>query len=124
MEQYKKETIDSYNEHAEFFSNKFKSLMDLKMRYEFKRFIELLPGKDILDLGCGSGDHSVYFIQRRLKVISIDLSKEMISLCKQKGLNASVMDIEDLKFKNNIFDGIWSVTSLLHVPKSKISSKL
>ena len=41
MEDYKKETLDSYNKHAEQFSEKFKALMDLKRRYEFPRFIDL-----------------------------------------------------------------------------------
>ncbi len=44
----------------------------------------------------------------------------MIELCKERGLNAEIMDIEDLQFSDETFDGIWSVTSLLHVPKSKI----
>jgi len=120
MEDYKKETIKSYDKHAKEFSEKFKELMDLKRRYEFQRFIGLLKGKKILDLGCGSGDHAVYFSKQGFDVTCIDLSKEMIELCKEKGLNASIMDIEDLKFEDNFFDGIWATTSLLHILKSKI----
>ena len=121
MEKYKEETINAYNKNAGFFSQKFKELTDLKRRYEFQRFIDLLSGKDILDLGCGSGDHSEYFVKQGLNVRCIDISKEMIRLCKKKGLNASVMDIEDLRFTPESFDGIWAVTSLLHIPKAKIS---
>ena len=117
---YKKETIKSYDKNAKDLSKKFKELMDLKRRYEFPRFVSLLKGKKILDLGCGSGDHSLYFKKRGLDVVSVDLSKEMINLCKEKGLNALVMDIEDLDFKDKSFDGIWAVTSLLHVQKSKL----
>lgn len=120
MEDYKEKTIKAYNKNAKKFSEKFKELMDLKRRYEFQRFIELLPGKKILDLGCGSGDHSYYFLQNGLDVSAIDISDEMIKICKQKGLNAFVMDIEDLKFDDKSFDGIWSVTSLLHIPKSEL----
>ncbi len=117
---YKEKTIEAYNQNAKELSKKFKKLMDLKKRYEFPRFIDLLKGKKILDLGCGSGDHSLYLKNKGLNVTSIDLSKEMISLCKKKGINALKMDIENLKFDEKSFDGIWAVTSLLHVPKLKL----
>ena len=123
MMNYKEKTIDSYNKIAKKLSEKFKSLMDLKRRCEFQRFIDLLKTNrnKILDLGCGSGDHSLYFKERGLDVTSIDLSEEMINLCKEKGLNAFLMDIENLEFEDKSFNGIWAVTSLLHVPKSKLN---
>ncbi|MBW2999729.1 class I SAM-dependent methyltransferase [Candidatus Woesearchaeota archaeon] len=120
MEEYKEKTIESYDKYAKEHSEKFKELMDIERRGEFKKFIKLLPGKKVLDLGCGSGDHSLYFSQQGMDVVCIDLSEGMIKLCKEKGLKAFVMDIEELEFEDNSFDGIWAVTSLLHVPKSKI----
>lgn len=120
MESYKEETIKSYNKNARELAEKFKNLMDLNKRKEFQQFLDLLQGKKILDLGCGSGDHSLWFSQKGLDVKAIDISEEMIKLCKEKGVNAEVMDIEDLKFKDESFDGIWAVTSLLHIPKAKI----
>lgn len=122
MDKYKEETVNAYNKNAKEFSEKFKKLTDLTRRYEFHRFIELLSGKSVLDLGCGSGDHSYYFSKQGLNVICVDISKEMIRLCKEKGLNAFIMDIENLKFKDDTFDGIWAVTSLLHIPKVKMPS--
>lgn len=120
MDKYKEETINSYNRNAKEFSKKFQELMNIEKRYEFKKFISLLFGKEILDLGCGAGDHSDYFVKQGLRVTSIDISKEMIEICKGKKLNAEIMDIEDLKFEDNTFNGIWAVTSLLHIPKSKL----
>jgi len=122
MERYKEETINSYNRNAKEFSKQFQELTDVKRRYEFQRFISLLSGKEILDLGCGSGDHSDYFANQGLNVTCIDISDEMIKLCKEKNLNAFVMDIENIEFQDNSFDGIWTVTSLLHIPKSKLSA--
>lgn len=119
---YKEITIESYNQNAKELSEKFKELMDVNRRYEFQRFIGLVKGKKILDLGCGSGDHSIYFKEQGLDVTAIDLSEEMIKLCKEKGVNAFVKDIENLDFEEKSFDGIWSVTSLLHIPKSKLKS--
>ncbi|MBR9683779.1 class I SAM-dependent methyltransferase [Candidatus Woesearchaeota archaeon] len=117
---YKQKTIESYNQNARELSEKFKELMNLKRR-EFQRFIDLLQGKKILDLGCGSGDHSLYYKNKGLDVTSIDLSEEMLELCKEKGLNTYLMDIENLEFKSESFDGIWAVTSLLHIPKSRLT---
>ena len=121
---YKKKTIESYNKNAKEFSKKFKDNMDLERRREFQRFIDLLNGKKILDLGCGSGEHSLFFKEQGLDVTAIDLSEEMIKLCKEKGLNVFLMDIENLNFPENSFDGIWAVSSLLHIPKHKIDKVL
>lgn len=124
MQDYKSKTMEAYNRNAKEIAEKFTKLMDVHRRREFQRFIELLKGKKILDLGCGGGDHAVYFKEQGLDVIAIDLSEEMIKLCKQKGLDAIQMDIEDLQFENSNFDGIWAVTSLLHIPKEKIGAVL
>ena len=118
---YKKITIESYNKDAKKFSKEFKAMNSIKS-HRFQKFIGLLKGGKILDLGCGSGDHSLYFKQRGLDVTSIDLSKEMVKLCNEKGLNALLMDIENLKFEDKLFDGVWAATSLLHIPKSKLGA--
>ena len=117
---YKEETINSYDKHTKYLSKYFQGLFDLSKRKEFNKFMELLEGKKILDMGCGSGEHALYFKEKDLDVTCIDLSKEMIKLCKSKKLNARLMDIENLTFPDNSFDGIWAVTSLLHIPKTKI----
>ena len=48
----------------------------------------------------------------------------MIRLCKQKGLNAQIGDLENLPFDDNSFDGIWACASLLHMPKSNLPKVL
>jgi ubiquinone/menaquinone biosynthesis C-methylase UbiE len=117
---YKRITIESYDQNAKILSERFKSLMELKRRSEFQRFLDLLKGNKVLDLGCGAGDHSLFFKEKGLEAVSVDLSEEMVKLCREKGLDAQIQDIEDLDFENNSFDGIWAVTSLLHVPKSNL----
>ena len=124
---YKRNTIDVYNKDAEKLAIKFEKLLELHRRFEFPKFIELLNGKKVLDLGCGAGEHSLFFKEKGLEITAIDLSERMIELCKDKGINAQVMDIENLEYADQSFDGIWAVTSLLHIPKeglSKVISKL
>jgi len=120
VDNYKHQTIEAYDKNAKELSEKFKKCTDIDKRYAFKRFMDLLKGKKILDLGCGSGEHSSYFKEKGLDITAIDLSREMIRLCLDKKLNAVLMDIEHLDFENDSFDGIWAVTSLLHVPKLKL----
>ena len=117
---YKDETINTYNKGIESFAKKFKERFDLKRRKEFQIFIKNLNGNKILDLGCGAGDHALYFKQQGLDVTAVDLSDEMLKLTREKGINAIKMDIENLKFNPNTFDGIWAASSLLHVPKKDL----
>jgi SAM-dependent methyltransferase len=44
----------------------------------------------------------------------------MVRLCQQKGLDARVMDAVDLDFPNNSFDAVYSLNSLLHLPKKEL----
>src|SRR3989344_5408627 len=120
MEEYKIKTIASYNKHSAYHAKRFSDLTDLLRRNEFKYFISLLPGKNILDLGCGSGDHSLLFKQQGLEVSAIDISQEMVRLTREKDIEAEIMDIEQLTFAPESFDGIWAVTSLLHIPKAAL----
>lgn len=120
MEEYKKITLESYNLNANEFSKKFTYLFDLEKRGEFLKFLSLLSGKKVLDLGCGSGDHALWFKKQGLDMTCVDISPVMVEICKKKGLNAILMDIEDLDFNENSFDGIWAVCSLIHLPKYKL----
>ena len=124
MEAYKEQTIACYNENVDELAEKFQVMKDLLRRKEFTQFLESLQGKKILDLGCGDGSHALYFKEQGYNVTCIDLSDAMLDLCKQKELHAIKMDIEDLQFSENSFDGIWAVTSLLHVPKQNVPNVL
>lgn len=82
-------------------------------------FIENLRGKEVLDLGSGPGRDSLFFKNQGFNPLCIDISPEMIKLCRKKGLDAKTGDFEKLRFEENSFDGVWAYTSLLHVPKRK-----
>lgn len=49
----------------------------------FKRFCKKRP-MTILDVGCGTGSHSLLFSERGYSVTGIDISKRMIELAKRK----------------------------------------
>lgn len=124
MKSQKEITTESYNKTAnEYFSvvSKFDMLPEI---LDFAGSIEK-NGK-ILDLGCGPGHHSKYFKDLGFKVTGIDLSQNMISIAKEnfKNIDFKVMDIYNLKFDSNTFNGIWASASLLHIEKSNIKEVL
>ncbi len=119
---YKTETKTTYDlfatfldgEYGRHFNNYVKEFAD-----NFVRHVGI--GKSVLDLGSGPGHHAKYFQKQGIDVLCADLSEKMIELCHAKGLRAIDMDIENINLPKNSFDGVWAYTSLLHVPKNKIS---
>jgi SAM-dependent methyltransferase len=60
-----------------------------------QKALKLCKG-DILDVGCGSGSHSLYLQSKGYKVKAIDVSKGAIEVSKQRGvLHAEVLNILD-----------------------------
>jgi len=70
-----------------------------------QKALSLTKGK-ILDVGCGAGSHSLYLQnEKKLDVISIDISKNAIEACNLRGLkNARVQDV--MLLENEKFDTI------------------
>jgi SAM-dependent methyltransferase len=124
MKPKSKITIESYNKTAEEY---YKIVTSFEILPELEKFINLIPKKgNILDLGCGPGHHSRVFVDNGFTVEGIDLSTEMIAIAKKEvtRANLQVMDILDLNFEKESFDGIWASASLLHIPKKNLKSVL
>ena len=69
-----------------------------------QKALDLAYGK-VLDIGCGSGSHSLYLQEKGLDVNAIDISKGAIETCKLRGIkNAEQIDVLDLK--NEKYDTI------------------
>lgn len=111
-------TIDYYNTHA---SEYFLKTVRADMHALYCNFLKFVPvGGRILDAGCGSGRDTKYFLSLGYEVTAIDASEEMVKLSTQfTGQETVLMNFYDLDFQN-VFDGIWSIASLLHIPKNRI----
>ena len=72
------------------------------------KFINALPGDKILDLGCGSGRDTKYFLEIGLKVTAVDGSEE---LCKRDsdylGIPVYHMLFQELDLEDE-YNGIWA----------------
>jgi SAM-dependent methyltransferase len=112
--------ILSYNSQAE---QRDKSEIEDWKAGERAVFLELLQSEhkqSLLEIGAGTGRDSKFFQENGLQVTCIDLSPEMVKLCQQKGLNAHLMDMINLDFADESFDAVYSLNSLLHLPKTEL----
>ncbi len=94
---------------------------------ERDRFLAILQQRGthtLLEIGSGPGRDGDFFQKAGLRVTCIDLSLEMIRLCREKNLNALVMDVTDLAFPDSSFDSVYSLNSLLHLTKSELGPVL
>ncbi|NKI33168.1 class I SAM-dependent methyltransferase [Croceivirga thetidis] len=67
-----------------------------------QRALEICYG-NILDIGCGSGSHSLWLQEIGLNVTALDSSKGAIEVCQKRGLETTVLS-EILEFKQNGYD--------------------
>ena len=111
--------IKAYNQQAE--ERNKGGIQEWKV-VERAYFLSLLQQEDkhaLLEIGAGHGRDSLFFQEQGYKVIGIDLSSAMVSLCRQKGITAFVMDMVELGFTGNSFDAVYALNSFLHLPKSQ-----
>lgn len=111
-------TIEYYEKNAKEYFNRTVNIKMDDLYEEFEKY--LYPGAKILDLGCGSGRDSKYFLAKGYEVVSIDGSYEMCKLAEEYiGNTVYNIKFEDLNY-NDEFDAIWASASLLHVKKHSL----
>ncbi|GMQ64547.1 class I SAM-dependent methyltransferase [Vallitalea maricola] len=108
----------SYNNNA----NLRSSIIPDWKKKEVNKFLSHINDSkmNLLDLGAGSGTFAEYFTKKGLDVYCIDISKSMIDICLSKNLKGEVMDFYNLDFETEQFNLVWSMNTLLHVPKRDI----
>lgn len=111
-------TLNAYNTSAKEFAE---NTAALHPEEQANKFLNLLPGKRILDLGCGPGRDAQVFVGQGFQVTGVDLSPQMIEMARSRvAAQFHVMDIENLNLPSSSFHGIWASASLLHIPKKNI----
>jgi len=82
-----------------------------------------LTGKRLLDIGCGSGESSVFFAKGGAFVQAVDISREMVDVTRRLAakyqvnghLQAVKMAVEDMEFAGGTFDLIYGRDVLHHL---------
>lgn len=114
-------TLDYYNHHAKEFVSTTISV-DFKTTQD--KFIRHLPGKEILDFGCGSGRDAKYFLEAGFQVTATDGSEEMCRCASEYvGIPIRKMLFQELNVQDQ-YDGIWACSSILHLPKKELENVL
>jgi ubiquinone/menaquinone biosynthesis C-methylase UbiE len=103
------------NVYDRWFETKKGSLADWFEKELMSRIVELKPGEIILDVGCGTGNHLLFFGAKGMKTIGIDLSLPMLRLAQKKLGQPNVLCMgkaEALPFKEKSFDSVSLITTL------------
>jgi SAM-dependent methyltransferase len=117
---------ETYDEGSQDYGDYFKNPHEFIER-DRQQFIARLPaGSTILDCGCGPGMDTERFSQLGYKVTAIDLSDRFVELVRKRVPIARVekMDMRNLAFPKEAFDGLWASFSLLHIRASEIQETL
>lgn len=108
-------TIQYYDKNAVEYAKRTRNADVNDLYTDFEACLE--PGARILDLGCGSGRDSKYFLERGYNVVPTDGSRKMCRVAEQYlGIPVKQMLFSELSCREE-FDGIWACASLLHVPE-------
>jgi ubiquinone/menaquinone biosynthesis C-methylase UbiE len=65
-------------------------------------------GARVIDLGCGTGEDALHFSKAGVRVSAFDASPEMVRVARGRGVNASVLSIEELEWIDTHYDGAFS----------------
>ena len=111
-------TLEYYNKNADQFTAETGAVEFSEVQ---EWFLSLLPhGALILDLGCGSGRDSLYFLRKGYRVEACDGSEEMAAAASERtGLPVRQMLFSELS-ETERYDGIFACASILHVPSDEL----
>jgi len=97
---------DTYDTHARFVSDMAGAVVD---------WLDVQPGQDILDLGCGDGALTEQLVAAGAHVVGVDVSKDLLAAAKKRGLDVSYMNGQALEFDNR-FDAVFTNAALHWMP--------
>jgi ubiquinone/menaquinone biosynthesis C-methylase UbiE len=105
---------------ADSYDNWYSSaIVSMYNRLEKKAFEKLLTnyssGKQLLEIGCGTGHWSRFFSEKGFEVMGIDISEKMIKTANKKNVphcHFQVADGQNLSFFDNSFDVAAAITTL------------
>ncbi len=116
------ETIKNYDQTATNFAKKNYAI---ELTQQQQHFLGILPAgatQPLLDLGCGPGRDTEYFMAQGRGVVGADLSAGMLVEAQRrvpagKFVQANMLS---LPFAAEAFAGVWACASLLHLPRATI----
>lgn len=120
----KKILKESYEKNARLRDRKDIIPWKVKELDQFLYYAKKEDKHSLIDVGSGAGQYGKYLKDHGLEVTCVDLSEELVKICREKGLESYVMDFYNLNFEEEKFDLAWSLNTLLHVTKSSFEDVL
>ncbi len=106
--------LEPYSQMAEYYDQIYHTLVDYKAECDFLECLfKRHSGKkirEILDVGCGTGNHSLIFSKRGYQVMGIDRSEAMLKEARRKSSREHLkvqfekMDMQRISIKGRKFD--------------------
>ncbi|RXJ77072.1 methyltransferase [Arcobacter sp. F155] len=119
-------TINYYEENASTLVERYESADVNNVQNLLLKTFDI--NSKLLEIGCGSGRDTLFMIKSNYNVIAIDGSKNMIEEAKKihpelkERLFHKILP-NDLEFDNK-FDGIYSISTLMHLSKDALRKTL
>ena len=86
------------------------------MPIQEQKAIELCRGR-VLDVGAGSGCHSIVLMERGLDVVAIDISQLSVDVMKDRGINAMNINYFDETFVEKFDTLLFAMNGIVNVGK-------
>ena len=91
------------------------------------KILNKVDGKEVLDVACGAGKHSVYLAKEGFKVTAIDISTVALKSLEKRGyqnITTAHVDLDDYQPKPNSYDLIVKTNFLDRALIPKLSGSL
>lgn len=102
------------NTYDEYYTTASGNKIDLEEKAIISALLNNVPAGSMLELGCGTGHWTKFFIEKGFKLTGVDVSEAMLNIAKGKNLEARfcVGNAEELLFQDKVFDLVTSITML------------
>ena len=112
-------TEQAYNNWASQYDGNINKTRDLEAQ-ALRNTLLAIPFESCLEIGCGTGKNTLWFIEKAKQVTSVDLSAEMLAKAKEKINSDNVQFIQadittDWTFTNQLYDLVSFSLVLEHI---------
>ncbi len=119
-----KQTIEAYDKIAPKYATT--NRMFHFWKDELDELHRQIHGNRVLEIGCGGGRDAHDLLQAGFDYIGTDASKGLLALAQKLNPKGTFkkMSFYDLRFPAHQFDAVWSIATLLHIPKRRLPKVL
>ncbi len=115
----KKRTRLFYKYFSNFYDTVNPVFWNEKMRSRAIELFSIQENDTVLDIGCGTGFATEELANKSNEVHAVDITKEQLSKALEKNIDANFIlgDADNLPYKDNSFDAVWSSGAIEYFPE-------